>query len=76
MRPKWEAIRGLDIRVFSAGFIVAPILEKVVFRVGTLPVSHINLRVNLVDLFRQYFILLSKVILVLMIALFRVVITL
>lgn len=48
MRPNKEAIRGLDINVVLVGVIVAPDLEAIVFRVGTLFINHIILRVSLI----------------------------
>lgn len=46
-------IRGCDIKVVSVGAVVAYYLEDVFLRIGTLCISHINIRGILVDPFRQ-----------------------
>lgn len=53
MRPKKAATRDLGIRVVSMVVVVALDSEVAFLSVGTLCVNHINLRVNLVNPFRQ-----------------------
>lgn len=49
MKPKGEVIRGINIRVYSLRFILIPISEVVVIKVGTHYASYFSIRVNLVS---------------------------
>lgn len=64
-------IRGLDFRVDTVGAVVVFNLKVVVVMLGIILIHLFNLRVNLVDQFKQLFRLLMKVILVLVDALLR-----